>query len=522
MTRPSRLVSPRGAVWSAVALAVLARLLVLHLPAWSDEAGFLQVGGSWHVGGHPTSLYGSYWVDRPPVLVTLYGVADRLGGLIALRLLGAVAATLTILGLADFARTVCGARAGTRAAGWAAVIGAALLSTPYQWSFMVDGELLAVPFVAWGLALTARAATHPGRHSVLAGAAAGALAVAAVLTKQNFLDVFVYQCAFLGFSAAARSLPARRVLEMVAAIAAGAAAALLCTGGWVLAHHTSLGDLWYAMYQFRLDAAQGAGEVVSFHRLLQLGLAAVLSGLLLVVAAGIVGVLRRGSRDPAVWAVLVVLAYDIVSVVAGTNYWLHYLVQATVPAAALLAIAIARGAPLRAVPLVAVVMSALGVLVLALTPTNTSEQVVGEAVRRVSHRGDGIITWPGRANVDYAAHLSSPYPYLWWLPAQTLDPGLANLKGLLRSDRRPTWFVAWIALPAQPGPHSLAAAVRDDYREVAAICGREIFLRSDVQRPTPTPLYPSDATRRSRCRPVTAFPFPLDDLVKSAESGRSS
>lgn len=519
MTFRSRVLSPAGAVWSAVVLAVVARLLVLHLPAWSDEAGYLQIGGRWRLGGHPTSLYDSYWVDRPPVLVTLYGLAERLGGLTSLRLLGALAATLTILGLADFARTVAGPRLGARAAGWTAVTAAALLSTPYQWSFMVDGELLAVPFVAWGLALTARAVTHEGRLSVLAGAGAGALGVAAFLTKQNFLDVFVFQCAYAGISWVNKSLSPRRLLQVGASIVAGAAAALLCTAAWVLAHRTSLGDLWYAMYQFRLDAARGAAHVVSFQHLLQLSVAAVLSGLLLVIVAGLAGLVGRGRREPAVWAVVVLLGYDVFSVAAGTNYWLHYLVQPSVPAAALLGITIGRGARLRAVPLLAALMSALGVLVLVLTPPNTGEEVIGAAVGRASAPGDTIFTWQGRSNVNYAADLQSPYPYLWLLPAQTLDHDLTHLQALLRSDRRPTWVVTWVALPAQPAPHSVAAAVRQDYREVAAICGRAIFLRSDAQRPTPRPAYRSDATATSRCRSVTAFPFPLRDLVQGVKGG---
>jgi hypothetical protein len=519
VTFRSRVLSPAAAVWSAVLLALVARLLLLRLPAWSDEAGYLRIGGSWHLGGHPSSLYGDYWVDRPPVLVTLYGLAERLGGLTSLRLLGALAAALTILGVADFARTVAGPRLGARAAGWAAVTGAALLSTPYHWSFMVDGELLAVPFVAWGLALTARAATRDGRRSVLAGAAAGALGVAAFLTKQNFLDVFVFQGAFLGISWGSKATAPRRLLQLTASIAAGALAAVLCVAGWVLAHRTSLGDLWYAMYQFRLDAARGAAHVVSFQHLLQLSVAAALSGLLMVMVAGLVGLVGRDRRDSFVWALVVLLGYDVFSVGAGTNYWLHYLVQPTVAAAALLAILIVRGARLRVVPLVAGLMSALGVVVLVLTPPNTAEEAVGQAIGTVSLPGDAIITWPGRSNINYAAHLPSPYPYLWLLPAHTLDHGFRQLKALLRSSHRPTWFVAWNALPPRPAPNTLAAVVRHDYREVSAICGREIFLRSDTQRQTPTPTYRSDATATSRCRSVTAFPFPLHDLVHGVKDG---
>ena len=84
---------------AAVLGTVLARLPLLGLPAWPDEAGFLMVGGGWNLGGSSTdrAVYGSYWVDRPPVLIGLYGFADRLGGLEALRLVGALAAAVTVV-----------------------------------------------------------------------------------------------------------------------------------------------------------------------------------------------------------------------------------------------------------------------------------------------------------------------------------------------------------------------------------------------------------------------------------------
>src|SRR6478735_2877401 len=99
-------------VWGAVALTVLVRLPLLDLPAWPDEAGFLTVGGAWHLGGsHPHTLYGPYWVDRPPLLITWYGIADRVGGLVPLRLVGALAAAATVACIAWIARSVAGPRA---------------------------------------------------------------------------------------------------------------------------------------------------------------------------------------------------------------------------------------------------------------------------------------------------------------------------------------------------------------------------------------------------------------------------
>ena len=54
----------------AVGAVALSRLLFLARPATPDEGGFLMVASQWHVGG--TSLYGDYWVDRPPLLIGIF------------------------------------------------------------------------------------------------------------------------------------------------------------------------------------------------------------------------------------------------------------------------------------------------------------------------------------------------------------------------------------------------------------------------------------------------------------------
>src|SRR5262249_37910524 len=59
-----------------------------------DEAGSLTVGAQW---GHGSSLYGDYWVDRPPVLIAIFEAADALGGQVPLRLLGALAALAAVV-----------------------------------------------------------------------------------------------------------------------------------------------------------------------------------------------------------------------------------------------------------------------------------------------------------------------------------------------------------------------------------------------------------------------------------------
>lgn len=65
-------------------------------PLSPDEGGFLLVASQWQPGG---SLYGHYWVDRPPLLISIFDLADHAGGAVGLRLIG-IAAVLASVFLA--------------------------------------------------------------------------------------------------------------------------------------------------------------------------------------------------------------------------------------------------------------------------------------------------------------------------------------------------------------------------------------------------------------------------------------
>ena len=131
-------------VVGCVLALVLLRLLLVAIPASADESGFLMVARQWHPGG---SLYGDYWVDRPPLLVTLFRVPAVLGGVLALRGLGCVAAATTVVILASTGRLLGGRRVQVSCA----VVAAALLASPLMGTFYVNGELLSAPFVAAGV-----------------------------------------------------------------------------------------------------------------------------------------------------------------------------------------------------------------------------------------------------------------------------------------------------------------------------------------------------------------------------------
>ena len=75
-------------------LTAAARLPFTTRPLSSDEGGFLLVASQWSPG---RSLYGNYWVDRPPLLIAFFGLADRLGGQVPLRILGTGLAVVSVV-----------------------------------------------------------------------------------------------------------------------------------------------------------------------------------------------------------------------------------------------------------------------------------------------------------------------------------------------------------------------------------------------------------------------------------------
>lgn len=90
-------------VAALAAAALLLRVPSLRSPLSDDEGGFLVVAAQWRPG---TSLYGDYWVDRPPLLIAVFELADRLGGAVALRAIGGLAVVAAVLLAARLGRLV--------------------------------------------------------------------------------------------------------------------------------------------------------------------------------------------------------------------------------------------------------------------------------------------------------------------------------------------------------------------------------------------------------------------------------
>ncbi|MFE6645896.1 hypothetical protein ACFVJS_05000, partial [Nocardioides sp. NPDC057772] len=323
-----------GRGWADSAIVLLAALLAMaawlpfrHSPLTADESGFLMVAQQWQPG---RSLYGDYWVDRPPLLLWLFTIAGHLGpvetttsGVVApgLKLLGAIAGGVSVALAGVLGGQVSLGNRSVRLT--TVVLAAALLSSPLLGMSAVNGELLAVPFVLLGLVCIVGAARRPwGWRAAGLAAAAGASGMAAALVKQNFIDVFVFTAVLVAVSQ--RRLP--RVWAHAATFTGGAAASLGAAVVGAGAQGTSVPELWDAVVVFRTHAAaliEASASSATAARGAMLATAALGSGAAVVLVVAVAAILAR--RSPLALPVLAMTGWEVLAIAAGGSYWLHYL-----------------------------------------------------------------------------------------------------------------------------------------------------------------------------------------------------
>ena len=289
-------------------------------------------------------------------------------------MIGCIAVALTVLGVglaaAAGASDVPVAR---RASVWASIVAAALLVTPLGGAVMVNGELLAAPFIAFGIAFTIRAVrSHQGWIGPRVSAVlAGAFAVAAAMVKQNMIDVVVFG-AVLGLVVALRRVVPVAALARRAALAVAGGAvtfALILVGA--AARGTSPGGLYFAMYPFRLRASQVMAQTPNPTRSEHLSHMVqqwVVTGAPIVIVTFLAVLLLRGPGKgrfalPLALATIVLTAYDAISIYAGGSFWSHYILQLVVPTALMTGMLLGIGAedrPARRRPRAALLVGRLG------------------------------------------------------------------------------------------------------------------------------------------------------------------
>lgn len=462
------LAAAAGAVW----IPFMARSLS------PDEGGLLMLAAQWSPG---SSLYGDYFVDRPPLLVTIFALADAAGGAAwTVRTAGIVAVVLSVLLAGTLGRLAAADPTSRLAPVLPAATAAILVTTPLFGSTVVNGELLGLPFLLAGLVAAVAAARSPRPGAAVTwGLLAGAMGACAALVKQSLLDVFVFVLVLL--------VPRRRFREALAVLAGAAAVTALATWASYL-RGTDPRDLWDAVVVFRRQAAAVIAESASDatpQRFAGMLLALVASG-----APFLAVVLARRLRERAPtpdlrWPAAAVLAWELMVVLVGGSYWLHYLIG-LVPGMVLLAAAAAQR-PLRtdrALRVAYGVAAASTVVALTWALTNPTERPERPAVAWLDEHarpGDTAVVAFGGANILRSTGLRSPYPDLWSLPVRVHDPDLSDLSTLLASSDRPTWLiVAGRSLDTWGVDATVADRYLRDHYTRATTAGRWTIYRSDL------------------------------------------
>lgn len=489
MERIARLVDSRHAVLVVALLTIVLRVPGMTRPVRPDEAGFLLVARSWDP--RPGSVYGHYFVDRPPMLIAFFRLLDPLGGVLAIRIAGALGCALAVVLAARLGRLVAHRTAGR----WAGVATAALVTNPLVDPVAVKGELLALPLMMGG---TLAAVLALQRRSVRCSALAGLLSMSAIGFKQSLVGGLVFGAVLLLAAWVTRRLTRREALPLALAALAGAAVPVAATLGWALAEGVRLSTLSYAVLGFRTDAsaALAHGDTSApTQRALILLLVALGAGLVLIFGGFVVHIRAEFRDDPSLTlATAALLVVDVAFLVAGGSFWLDYLF-ALVPCAALVVALLAArttraGRRMRAVVSLSALSAAVSLVVwFGLEEADVityGQYETGAALAAAARPGDTLTVFGGRADVQYASGLPSPYAQLWSLPMRTLDPDYRDLRVLLEGPRAPTWFVAWVPFDAwgNPAGRALGDVVAERYAVHGTGCDdRPVYLLRSIRRP---------------------------------------
>jgi hypothetical protein len=483
---------PARALGCFLILTVALRIPFLNWPLESDEGGFLMVASQWD--GKGSALYTDQWVDRPPVLLLVFKLVDLLGGTpVILRLTGIGFALITTTAAWWAGRAIN----GRRGAVMAGLVGAAIGSMFALDGYSLTGECIAGSMVmtSCALILHAKYGKVPPQTGILLALFAGIFAGLAFLTKQNFVDAGIFAFVLL-------MVKVHKTWRLVIAYGIGLAIPMLATAAWAISNEgPGLYKMWVALFRFRqrsLNVIEEATMEAPIERLQWLGVLFLTTGLFLLMWQLVGAVRGAKGRRSLRFALVAMLLYEAVSIMAGASWWTHYLLQLTAVVSMGAALATRRKGglfPLRAVVTyvagAALVSTAVGIhLSLTDQAKGRSDTITAGYLRAASEAGDSVVLAYGSPNVIQISGLTTPYRYSWSLPVRTRDPHLKDLVSVLQGPDAPTWLIEigdfdWWGLD-NPEFEQVRA---DDYRVVANVCGHDIYLRNGIDRtlpPTPT------------------------------------
>ncbi|MDQ6934267.1 MAG: hypothetical protein M3130_03095 [Actinomycetota bacterium] len=473
----------------AVLLGLTAiRLWLVKVPLIPDEAGFYQVAQTWTL--HGPNLYGHYFVDRPPGLIALFGLAALTGHIVAIRLVGLACALVFVVLVWWVVRRTGGAVLP------AVVVAAALVGTPLNEAVYASGELFALPFVMGTVALLVLARDSRGLASYLWMAGAGLAGIAAMSVKQNFVDGLLFAGVLLVARVVRRELELRRALNLVAPLVAGVLAGVVAMGALAAATPAGLSGLWLAAVSFRSRATTvilSDNTAGTRNRIVEVLLVMVVTGAVPMLLALAGRAFRDRLRGPAwAWAIGVTAVAEVLSAVGGGSYWPHYALQLAPMAVLGTGLVWRRALAVRivaALVVVSAVGSAVGFMVTRAHRPQDTSAIMGHWIRDASRPGDTAVVLYGHAEIQWATEMRSPYPFLWSLPTRTLDPHLGVLTSVVAGPHAPTWIMADNPVSSWNLDQSGAfrRALHRRYLSVGNVCGAQVWLRRQTPRQLTTP-----------------------------------
>jgi hypothetical protein len=473
-----------------VALAVLVRVPFLHNGIYPDEGGMLVVAREWHTGG--PYLYGDLFLARPPLIMAFFRLCGELGGLMAVRVLGLVLVAIIVSAAAWAGSSL----SGRRGAVTAALVSAAYMTNPMLGSREVDAETVGLPFGMTAAACLIAAYRRPrgtkGRAVLLV--AGGALAVCALLAKQNLADSLAFGVVLVVGAAVVDRDERRAAVTDVAWLALGIAVPVIATAVWAEAASAGVHELVYELFGFRAQGSQtllAQPTTAQGERLNNLVDSSIRSGLVPVALAALWLLRRRWWRDPVTLALLAMLFTSLVGVAGGGQYWIHYALGLVPITSLLAAYAVGRVAAPRLVgALVAasVVITGWHVVKAVGERYPSDESWVGGTtvwLDQMKRPDDRMVVLYGEAGLYENARITPAYAFMWTLPMRVLDPQLADLRKLLSGPDAPTFVLAPTPLNTWDiDPHGLVQQTLDEhYQQVAMVCGTPVYLRDGVDRP---------------------------------------
>ena len=247
-------------------------------------------------------MFGTYWVDRPPPIIALFGLSDWIGGAYFIRVFAALGAVVLVLAAAGTARRLgeyVGARDADRIGAWAAVATAALTSHAAIDSVAAKGEILGLPLVMASCWFAINALM---RRSWCARRRGRRLAVLAVgLSRTSSAAWSSVACCSSAPWPPSR-LERRDFLRLAGAAIGGALLPVLLTVGWCLVAGVRLSTLAFVTLGFRVEASEVLASQPSstidarIHTLLLVALVSGLAGLAAVVRAAVAAPAAPGDR----------------------------------------------------------------------------------------------------------------------------------------------------------------------------------------------------------------------------------